>query len=605
MVALALSSALLACFGVCGIATLRRLEPSLDIAEQLAYGVPLGAVLASCALLALACVFGLSATLVVAVAAGGLLASARSVPWPGWTSRSRPSGAAIFAMLVLAAFCVRWIIFWSGALTLDEQGLWAAQRSLWADGAQHLGDICSFAYGDNFPPAHPRFPGHAFNYHYLTSVTTAALVKLGLPPWTALCLHSFVFSSFIALGVFVFARRLGLGHGPSAVVVLLLLLGGGGEWWTKLVSHDAATYRWLNVYFSMIAPQRGLLYGLPLGLLTLRLLFLGLERGRLASFVSAGLVAGLLPFAHLGTFLALALLTPFLVLAFPTRRWLGFMATWAIVAGPQLWVQQGGSAGAAGALRWAPGWVAPPEPWLWFWLKNLGLFVPLLLASFAVDGLLSPRARRFLLALQPLFVVANLFVFQPWDWDNTKVLIWWYLAASVFVAALLAQLWSLRPLAITRPLVALVVLSLILSGLLENWEQAAKGHKRERLLTIEEVDLARRIRETTDPHALFAVGLQSNHPIPMLSGRRVLMSYSGWLWSQGIDARGRQEEVAAIMTLSSDSRELIAKYGVDYVVVGPDERNRFGADPEAWRARYPDVMRSENYDVFAVRRPPR
>jgi hypothetical protein len=604
MVALALSLAVLVCFGACGVAILRRLEPSLDVVEQLAYGVPLGAVAASWAILALACVFGLNAALVLAVAAGGLLVSTISRPWPRWT-RGRLGAGAVFAMLVLAAFGLRWILFWSGALTLDDHGLWASQRSLWADSAQHLGDICSFAYGDNFPPAHPRFPGHAFNYHYLTSLTTAALVKLGLAPWTALSLHSFVFSSFIALGVFVFARRLGLGHAPSAVVVLLLLLGGGIAWWTTLVSHQAATYRWLNVYFAMIAPQRGFLYGLPLGLLTLRVLFLGLERDRLAGFVSAGLFAGLLPYAHLGTFLALALLTPFLILAFPTRKWLGFVATWVIVAGPQLLVQQGGSAGAAGALRWAPGWVAPPDPWLWFWLKNLGLFLPLLLASFAVEGLVSPRARRFLLAFQPLFVLANLFVFQPWDWDNTKVLIWWYLAASIFVAALLSRLWDIRPVAVTRPLAALIVVSLILSGVLENWDQAAKGHKRDRLLTVEEIDLARRIRETTDPHALFAVGLQSNHPIPMLSGRRVLMSYTGWLWSQGIDTTERRKDVASILTLSPVSRALIETFRVDYVVVGPDERNRFGADPEAWRALYPDVARSENYDVFAVRNPPR
>ena len=605
MVALALSLAVLACFGACGIAILRRLEPSLDLVEQVAYGAPLGAVVASGALLALACVVGLSATLVLAVAAGALLVSARSMPRPRWALRGRPSGAAVFAMLVLAAFGVRWILFWSDVLTLDDQGLWAAQRSMWADGAQHLGDICSFAYGDNFPPAHPRFPGHAFNYHYLTSVTTAALVKLGLAPWTALSLHSFVFSCFIALGIFVFARRFGLGQAPSAVVVLLLLLGGGMEWWTKLVSHEAATYRWLNVYFAMIAPQRGLLYGLPLGLLTLRVLFLGLERDRVASFATAGLVAGLLPYAHLGTFLALALLTPVLAAACPTRRWLVFMATWVIVAAPQVIVQQGGSTGAAGAFRWAPGWVAPPEPWLWFWLKNLGLFLPLLLASFSVEGLLSARARRFLLAFQPLFILSNLFVFQPWDWDNTKILIWWYLASSILVAALLSRLWSLRPAAIMRPVTALVVVSLILSGVLENWNQAVAGHKRDRLLTIEEIDLAARIHDTTDPHSLFAVGLQSNHPVPMLSGRRVLMSYTGWLWSQGIDFTQRQRDVASILALAPESRALIEKYGVDYVVVGPDEKHRFGADPEAWRAVYPDVLFSENYDVFAVRGPPR
>ncbi len=485
-------------------------------------------------------------------------------------------------------------------LRVDATGLWAAQRSIWADAAQHLGDVCSFAYGDNFPPVHPRFPGHSFNYHFLTSVTTAALVKLGLAPWTALCLHSFVLSLLVALCVYVFARRLGLGPNAAGLVLGLLMLGGGLEWWTTLVTHAPATYRWLNIYFSMIAPQRGLLYGLPLGLLTLRLLLLGIERDRVASFIFAGLVAGLLPYAHLGTFLTLALLTPFFVLTFPTLNWLPFLASWVIVGGPQILVQQAGSAGAAGALRWQPGWLAPPGPWFQFWLMNLGLFLPLLLTAFAYPGELPPRSRRFLLAFQPLFIIANLFVFQPWDWDNTKIFIWWYLAASILIASLLSRVWSLRPLAVTRPLAALVVLSLTLSGILENWHQAADG-KRNRMLTTEEIDLARRIRESTPPHALFATGLLSNNPVSMLSGRRVLMGYTGWLWSQGIDTTGRQRELTSIMTLAPEAGRLIDEHRVDYVVVGPDEEGRFGSDPAAWRERYPSVIRTEHYDVFAVR----
>src|SRR5262249_17922993 len=162
-------------------------------------------------------------------------------------------------------------------------------------------------------------------------------------------------------------------------------------------------------------------------------------------------------YAHLGTFLALVLLTPALVIAFPTRRWLWFVATWMILAGPQLVVQQGGSAGAAGAVRWGPGWVAPPRPCVWVWLTHLRRFLPLLILSLSAEGLLSPRARRFLLAFQPLFVLSNLFVFQPWDWDNTKILVWWYLASSILVAALLAGAWTLRPVAITRPVVTMIV----------------------------------------------------------------------------------------------------------------------------------------------------
>jgi hypothetical protein len=90
----------------------------------------------------------------------------------------------------------------------------------------------------------------------------------------------------------------------------------------------------------------------------------------------------------------------------------------------------------------------------------------------------------------------------------------------------------------------------------------------------------------------------------MLSGRRVVMSFPGWLWSQGIDSSRRERELRSIMTLAPDSARLIDALSVDYVVVGPDEQTRWGADPESWRARYPCVIRTEHYAVFAVRRPP-
>jgi hypothetical protein len=589
MGALLAGLAVLACFGACGIAVLARFAPALDPLERWVYGVPLGWVVASLLVLGLACGFGLHPWLV-----GGVAGVALAVAIPGWRlpRLARPRGASLVAAIVLALIALRWLLFWSGAFTVDAKGLWTSQASLWGDAAQHLGDIASFAYGDNFPPLHPRFPGQPFNYHYLTSITSACLVEVGLTPWAALALQSFLGSVLMALAVFVFARRLGLTHGGAATALLLFVLGGGFAWWARLTGHEVGNLRWLNVFFALLAPQRGLMYGLPLGLLALRLI-------RLRSFVLAGVVAGLLPYAHLGTLLSFAMLTPCLVLLFPERRWLGFFASWALVGIPQVLVQQAGSAGAASALRLLPGWVAPPDPWLLFWLKNLGAFIPLLLAALFVRTGLSEASRRFLIAFQPLFVVSNVFIFQPWDWDNTKVLLWWYLASCFLVAALLARLWQMGPRLLVRPALAVLVLTLTASGLLENVDQA-RGKQRNVLLTAEEIDFARRVRETTEPHVLFVTGLKHNHPVPVLSGRRVLMGYGGWLWSQGIDYSLREQELRAILKLAPDAGALLARHGVAYVVVGPDERERMGADPTAWRARYPSVLKTESYELFSV-----
>src|SRR5262249_46312217 len=156
--------------------------------------------------------------------------------------------------------------------------------------------------------------------------------------------------------------------------------------------------------------------------------------------------------AHLGSFLALVMITPFLFLFFPSWRWAWFFGAWIAVAAPQLLSQLGEGGGLLDSLRWQVGWVATPDSWPWFWLKNLGLFIPLLVLALADRTLASPTARRFLWATMPIFVIANLVVFQPWDWDNTKVLMYWFLGTCILVAALIARTWELYSSVVVRAL---------------------------------------------------------------------------------------------------------------------------------------------------------
>jgi len=144
------------------------------------------------------------------------------------------------------------------------------------------------------------------------------------------------------------------------------------------------------------------------------------------------------------------------------------------------------------------------------------------------------------------------------------------------------------------------VLTMTLSGLLENLEQLL-GRDRLRLSTREEVGLAEAVRGATDPHAIFAAGLQHNHPIPMLSGRRVLMSFPGWMWSQGADTKQRERDLRAILSLSPTAKELMARYHVDFVVIGPNEKDKMGADLPGYRRDFPTIVTTESYDVFDVR----
>lgn len=670
--------ALLVSMGTLGMALLRRYISSLDLLEQLAYGLPLGVVLASLMLFLLTIPFGLNSALVIilgigcAVGALGLWprksrpdrhqdaaqpertirAGLRRGPRPGNKRRKRrvqpgkpvaggsqPASRAatslgpfaalahlardrknLLAALVLGLFALRWVILWHSALTYRADGLWAGQINIWGDWTQHLGDVSTFAYGGNLPPDHPRFAHHPYAYHYLAALTAAAMVTLGLDPAAALTFHSLIFSLVIALGVYTFARRLTGDRQVAALTIILVFLGGGFSWLISLSraaatpnpllallrypwdqqGQDLANFRWQNLYFVLIEPQRGYLYGLPLGLLIFTLLLLAAQAGKPRLFASAGIVAGLLPLAHLSTLLALALITPFLFFLFPSRWWALFFGVWIALAVPQLYLQQGGDRGATAAMRLQLGWVAGPDAWPWFWLKNLGLFLPLLGIALTSRPLLPALSRRFLWGFMPLFLIANVAVFQPWDWDNIKVLAYWFLAVCVAVAALLTRWWRTQRTFAVRSLIAAAVVTMTLSGLLLNLSQLL-GQDQHLLLTREEVDLAATVRTITPPAAIFAAGLQHNHPISVLAGRRVMMGYPGVLWAQGIDYAQRERDLRAIYALASDMPALVSRYDVTYVVIGPNEQQQLGANLAGYRARYPLVLHTANYEIFKVR----
>jgi hypothetical protein len=623
------SLALLAAMAAVGVALLHRLAPFLDTLERWTYGSVLGTVVCSLLLFLAAIPFGLNRPLILGIGVAAGVVAATLLPTPRFRVASylealralAGSGTGVLVLVVISGFVLRLAWLWSGALTVDHEGLWVSQANLWADWAQHLGDVASFAYGDNFPPVQTRFVGAPLAYHYLTSVTAAAMVTLGMSPWDALALQSFLFSVAIVLCVYTLAKRM-TGDRAAAALTVLLFLVGGGLGWTVTVgeligaaepaatvldrlwdteAQTAGNFRWQNVYFSSIGPQRAYLYGIPLFALIVTALTRAVRSKDDRAFVLAGAIAGLLPLAHLGTMLALAVVTPIMFLLLPKRGWLWFFAVWVGAAVPQLILQQGDTVGALSAFRWAPGWVAAPDPWLWFWTKNLGLFPFLLLLALLDRSLMSRTERRMLGSFMALFVLANLFVFQPWDWDNTKLLVFWYLASCVFVSAWVVRAWGrIHPFAARLGLL-LVVVTMLLSGSLQNLHQLL-GLDRHLLLTQDEMQLAQRVRDETDPHAVFLTGQQHNHPIHVLAGRRVVMGYSGWLWSQGYAYRTRERDVRSIFELSPQASELLEAYGVSYVVVGPGEKDRLGADPDAFRARYPSVIRTETYEVFETRR---
>ena len=84
-----------------------------------------------------------------------------------------------------------------------------------------------------------------------------------------------------------------------------------------------------------------------------------------------------------------------------------------------------------------------------------------------------------------------------------------------------------------------------------------------------------------------------------LSGRRSLMRYPGHLSSHGIDYAGREADVRAMYRGGGTAEELFRMYGIQYVLISPEERNSVAPNEEYFK-KYPVVAENGQYRVYKI-----
>jgi uncharacterized membrane protein len=80
------------------------------------------------------------------------------------------------------------------------------------------------------------------------------------------------------------------------------------------------------------------------------------------------------------------------------------------------------------------------------------------------------------------------------------------------------------------------------------------------------------------------------------------MGYPGHLWTHGIDYGSREQDLRILFHGGTQARDVIGRYKVDYLLVGPIERRVFTPDETALAVEYPLVFDQANYKLYRVRR---
>ncbi|MEP6788524.1 MAG: hypothetical protein ABJB40_08835, partial [Acidobacteriota bacterium] len=400
-------------------------------------------------------------------------------------------------------FVLLWLFFAQAMYELKD-GIYTGGSNNLGDLPFHLGAIFGFTDGNNFPPQNPSWAGARFSYPFIADFITACFVKLGVDVKDAIFALDVTWAFALLVILERFVVKLTGSKLAGRLAPGLLFFSGGlgfiwflGDWsasgmglfdflWHLPKDYTIGDqFRWGNSLVVLFLTQRSLLLGMPLTVLVLGWLWKifategtekefnrdgqdkkdvkGLIRN-LSTFIPflVGLLAGTLPLIHLHSLAVLFVVTALLFALRPAkwREWIGFGVGVAVIAVPELiWTMSGSATETAKFFDWHFGWDKGDTNILSFWLKNTGIVIPALIVG--IHLLFSPLGRKggaktnveeskpkisnlllFYIPFVLLFLISNVAKLAPWEWDNIKILIYWYVGSLPLIALALVWAWE-------------------------------------------------------------------------------------------------------------------------------------------------------------------
>jgi hypothetical protein len=512
----------------------------------------------------------------------------------GWSWRGNPS--ITLTPDIQPKLGWQYVVFWGSMLGIAaiilkllfthflpvENGIWYRAGYTWADLALHMSLAASFAHATSFTMDFSLLHGTSISYPFLVDFLTGMLVRLGLSWQLAFLLPSILFfAAFIRLTL-----SLGLRLYKSlraAWLHLAIILASGSAWGLVMYFQDISSKGWkvfqtqdytnldlkhlqfANLLTSHLLPQRSYLFGISIFLLMLLFLMEWHAHRNWKILVGVGILCGLLPFIHVHTFfiataVAIGVMTWVGIeeRKLPYNWWLFLMCL--CIALPQLgW--QFIHAYHSHFTSVEIGWLTPPGmSMVTFWVRNLGLALPLILCvPFMVRAQTNPVVKVMAGVGAVLFIVGNLYSFQPNVWDNMKFFTYAYVCLMLPVAGWLAkQTYRLHGIVV----VGGITLLLTGSGILAI---AREFNLKYTFLVPDDTQFADYITTALPSDTVLLTTDAHHNPIPVLTGRPIILGYRGWLWSYGVDYREREQDVATMLAGGPQTEMLFQKYGIQYV----------------------------------------
>jgi hypothetical protein len=497
---------------------------------------------------------------------------------------------AIVAFTLISLRIFLWLVF------RDGDSIKVLSPNNLGDLSLHLTYIHYLASGVPFWPDNPIFTGGKLTYPVGTDLYNSLLLLMGADPLRSLIWTGLAGSALTGVALWLWGRGFAL---------FGFLANGGLAGFALYSTHRLADFQsdlaWKSIALALFATQRGLLYALPAGLALLiswraRLFGADASDWRLPRWGEVLLYASM-PLFHLHTFLFLSLmLGAWFLLHPPARRELLRIVGLSVVPATALVLLITGMMHGAHVLGFKAGWMWDDETFLkwcgehWgqssrflmgatFWPLNFGA-LPLFVIALCWK-LLREKGRSWdrCIVFPALFafLVCCFVKFAPWEWDNTKIMIWSYIA-------ILPSLWTRLIARWPEWGRAVACFVLFWSGFVSTLGGIDQTHQGYEIATRSELtDVAQAVRRI--PVSERFVGYPTyNHPL-LLCGRKMALGYPGHLSSHGLAYQEPELQVASLMNGDPDWRQCAADLHARYLFWGRPEREceDYRLSSEPWK----------------------
>lgn len=511
----------------------------------------------------------------------------------------------IFVFMIIPIFILISILLTNHILVPTDSGGVATGQSTYGDLNMHIGFITSISEQEVFPPNYSLLSNTKLNYPFLVDSLSSSLYSLGTSLRMAVLLPSYVISFLLIMGFYYLAYKITDSRKASILATIFFFIDGGlgfiyfidgargditvftrifTDYYHTPTNFNEENIRWANPICDMIIPQRTTMAGWFMMMPCLWFLIDGCKTNKKKSFIILGLLASALPMIHTHSFLALGIISIGMFFTYFIKskekkkvfgNWFIYGLIVLLLAFPQLfyWTFKQTSSNS-NFVRFHFNWVNESDPYLWFYIKNWGL-----VAIFTIPAYFYANKdnKKLLLSSLILFIISELFVFQPNLYDNNKLFFIAYMIFLINCTSLYIHMFKNIKGSIRYAFLLLIIILSTLSGVLSIAREMYSGGKYN-TFSKEMIEISEYIKKNTNKDDIFLTSTTHINPVVSLAGRNIYVGSSLYVYYHGFANEYYDRSLKAQNAYQGSYEELISfckEHSINYIYVGSYEKAEY------------------------------